>query len=152
MFERGSEAVGADVTVQAERSRLLDHCVPVREDKDRSCCEFREESANNFFHCGSEGETSAFLEQGRNRAYAPGRVRQELWVVTVRPPSRQRSCLILRGHRRVNQGGGFVLVRADTTSRGDVADEVDTRGWDFFGEGPSLWRRKRAKKAARFAT
>ena len=32
MFERGSEAIGASITEQAERSRLVDHCVPIRED------------------------------------------------------------------------------------------------------------------------
>ena len=31
LFERGSEAIGAGITEQAERSRLVDHCVPIRE-------------------------------------------------------------------------------------------------------------------------
>ena len=31
LFERGSEAIGADITEQAERSRLVDHCVLIRE-------------------------------------------------------------------------------------------------------------------------
>ena len=31
LFERGSEAIGAGITEQAERSRLVDRCVPIRE-------------------------------------------------------------------------------------------------------------------------
>ena len=30
-FERGSEAIGAGITEQAERSRLVDYCVSFRE-------------------------------------------------------------------------------------------------------------------------
>ena len=30
-FERGFEAIGADISEQAERSRLVDHFVPIRE-------------------------------------------------------------------------------------------------------------------------
>ena len=31
VFERGFEAIGAGITEQAERSRLVDHCVLIRE-------------------------------------------------------------------------------------------------------------------------
>ena len=31
LFERGSEAIGAGMSEQAERSRLVDHCLPIRE-------------------------------------------------------------------------------------------------------------------------
>ena len=31
VFERGSEAIGAGITMQTERSRRVDHCVPIRE-------------------------------------------------------------------------------------------------------------------------
>ena len=31
LFKRGSEAIGASITEQAERSRLVGDCVPIRE-------------------------------------------------------------------------------------------------------------------------
>ena len=31
LFERGAEAIGASITEQAERSRIVDQCVPIRE-------------------------------------------------------------------------------------------------------------------------
>ena len=31
LYERGSEAIGAGITEQAERSRLVGNCVPIRE-------------------------------------------------------------------------------------------------------------------------
>ena len=68
--------------MEIDLTALVDHRVPVKEDKNRWCCEFREESANGLFHYGSEVEPSAFLEQGRNRAHVPDHVRQEPAVVT----------------------------------------------------------------------
>ena len=46
LSEHGSEAVGAGVIVQAERSRLVHHCVSIREAKDRWGYELRKENAN----------------------------------------------------------------------------------------------------------
>ena len=45
LFERGSKAVDAGITAQAKRSRLVDNSVPIREEKYRWGCEFREEGA-----------------------------------------------------------------------------------------------------------
>ena len=52
MFERGSEAIGAGITVQAERQKLFDRTSQSGKTKNRWGCEFREESANDFFDCG----------------------------------------------------------------------------------------------------
>ena len=41
LFEGGSEASGTGVAVEAEGSRRVNDCVPVREDKYWGCCEFR---------------------------------------------------------------------------------------------------------------
>ena len=62
LFERGSKAVGAGMTMQAELSRLVDNSGPIREVKYRWGCEFHEEGANDFFHSGSKTERSAFLD------------------------------------------------------------------------------------------
>ena len=61
LFERGYEAVGAGIVVQAERSRRVDYYVLVRQDKDGWCCEFRALSANVFFRCGSKLQPSDSL-------------------------------------------------------------------------------------------
>ena len=81
LFACGSEAIGADITMQAKRSRLVHHCVRVKEDKDRRIFEFLGESANDFLHWGSKIERSAFLEQVCSRAYASGHVRKERVVI-----------------------------------------------------------------------
>ena len=54
----------------------------------------------------------------------------------------------------MRQGGDCVIVRTNTISRDDVAQELDSRGYDrlLLGESSDLWERKRARKAARVAT
>ena len=60
----------------------------------------------------------------------------------------------VRRHWHARQGGDFIIVRKDTILRDDVAQELDSRGFDqvLFGESSDLWGRKRARKAARVAT
>ena len=94
-----------------------------------------------------------WLEQGRNRAYAPGHIRQGLEVVT-KTIKQDAEVFDVRRHRHARQGGNFVILRTDTILRGDVAQELDSRGSYrvLFGESFDLWGRKRARKAARAAT
>ena len=63
----------------ASESKQSDRCLLIitsqsGKSKDRWGCEFRKESANDVF--------LKLLEQGRNRAYEPGHIRQGLEVVT----------------------------------------------------------------------
>ena len=81
LFKGGSEASGTGVAVEAERSRCVNNCVPVWEDKDWGCREFREKCANGVLHCGGEIERGAFFQKGRYRANAVSHVGQELAVV-----------------------------------------------------------------------
>ena len=81
-FEGGPEASGAGVTMEAEGPRRADDRVPVREDKYRGCCEFREKGTNGVLYCRGEIERGALLEKGRNRADLASHVGQERAVVT----------------------------------------------------------------------
>ena len=94
-----------------------------------------------------------WLEQGRNRVYAPGHVSQGLEVVTE-TTKKDAELFDVRRHRHARQGGDFVIVRLDTILRYDVAQELDSCGSDrvLFGESSNIWGRKRARKAARVAT
>ena len=82
LFEGGSEASGTGVAVEAEGSRRVNDCVPVRENKYWGCCEFREKAANGVLHCGGEIERGALFQKGRYRANVVSHVGQELAVVT----------------------------------------------------------------------
>ena len=82
LFEGGSEACGAGVTMEMEGPRRVDDRVPVREDKYRGCCEFREKGTNGILHCRGEFERGALFEKGRNWADVVSHVGQELAVVT----------------------------------------------------------------------
>ena len=54
MFERCSEAIGAGIRTQTERSRIVDHDVAMEEDKFLWNDEFCEEDANGFSREGSK--------------------------------------------------------------------------------------------------
>ena len=82
LFEGGSEASGAGVTMEAEGPRRVDDRVPVREDKHRGRCEFREKGTNGVLYCRGEIERDALFEKGRNRADVASHVGQELAVLT----------------------------------------------------------------------
>ena len=82
LFTGDSEASGTGVAVEAEGSRCVSDCVPVREDKLWGCCEFREKGANGVLHCGGEIERGALFQKGRYRANVVSHVEQELAVVT----------------------------------------------------------------------
>ena len=82
LFEGGSEASGAGVTMEAEGPRRVDDRVPAREDEYWGCCEFREKGTNGILHCGGEIERGALLEKGRYRADVATHVGQELAVLT----------------------------------------------------------------------
>ena len=62
LLEGGSEASGASVAVKADGSGFVSDRVPVREDEDRRCGEFREKSANSFLYGGGEFERSIYGE------------------------------------------------------------------------------------------
>ena len=68
--------------MEAEGSRLIGDRVPVGEDEDRRCGEFREKGAYCVLHGGGEFERGAFFEDGRYWAYAASHVGQELAVIT----------------------------------------------------------------------
>ena len=61
LFERCSEAIGTGITMQAERSRIVDNSVPMEEDKYRWSGEFCEEGANGLFHGGNKAEGGSFF-------------------------------------------------------------------------------------------
>ena len=61
LFERGFKAVGVGITVQVERSRLVHYFVLTREDNNRRCCEFHEESANNVLNARVKSNLAPFL-------------------------------------------------------------------------------------------
>ena len=65
---------GAGITMQAERSRIVDSSVPQKKDKYRWRGEFCEESSNGFFHGGSKAERDSIFEKSRNRADTFGQV------------------------------------------------------------------------------
>ena len=92
--------------------------------KGRWGCEFRKESASEVSYL--------WLEQGRNRTYALGHIRQGLEVVT-KTTKYAAELFDVRRHRHARQGGDFVIVRTDTISSDDVAQEVDLRGSDRVG-------------------
>ena len=62
LFERCSEAIGAGIAMQAERSRIVDNSVPMEEGKYPWSGEFCEEGANAFFHGGSKAERGSFFK------------------------------------------------------------------------------------------
>ena len=74
LFERGSEVIDAGITEQAERSRLVDHRVPIREGYGSMGLRVPQGERKRRFILWSE--------QGLSRAYAPGHVREGLEVVT----------------------------------------------------------------------
>ena len=82
LFEGGSEASCTGVAVEAEGSRCVNDCVPVREDKYWGSCEFREKGANGALHCGGEIERGTLFQKGRFRANVVSHVGQALAVVT----------------------------------------------------------------------
>ena len=83
LLEGGSEASCASVPVKAEGSRRMRNRVPVGEDKDRRCCEFRKESAYCVFHGGGEeGKRGSIFEVCRDWAYTASHIGQKLAVVT----------------------------------------------------------------------
>ena len=84
LFEGGSEASSASVTMEAEGSSRVDDRV-VREDKYWRCGEFRQEGPNGVFHCRSEIERGALFEKGRNGADEASHVGHELAIVTKTP-------------------------------------------------------------------
>ena len=61
LFERCSETIGAGITMQAERSRLVDNSVPIGKEKYRWSCEFPGKGANYFVHGGSKDVRGPFL-------------------------------------------------------------------------------------------
>ena len=50
--------------------------------------------------------------------------------------------------------GEIVIVRTDTILRDDMAQELNSRGYDrvLLGENCDLWGRKRTRRATRVAT
>ena len=130
LFEGGSETSGASVTMEAEESCCVDDCVPVREDKCWGRGDFREEGANDVFHCGSENERGALLEDGRNWADEAGYVGEELAIVTE-TAEQAAELFNVRRHMHACQSSGSIVVGADAILRNDVAQEVDTCGADL---------------------
>ena len=63
MLNPCSKVVSTGIIVWAERSRLIDRYVPLRENYNWRSCECPEESANTYFHYGSKVELSALLSR-----------------------------------------------------------------------------------------
>ena len=136
LFESGSETSGASVAMEAEGSCCVDDYVPLREDKCWGRGEFREEGANDVFHCGSENERGALFEEGRNWADEAGHVGEELALVT-KTAEQAAELLNVRRHRHACQSSDSIVVGADAILRNDAAQEVYTCGSDpgfFRGE------------------
>ena len=129
MFEGGSEASGTGVSVEAEGSRCVNNCVPVREDKYWGCCEFREKGANGVLHCGGEIERGALFQKGRYRTDVVSLVGQELAVV-AKTAKEAAKLFDVRRHWHACQGGNAIIVGANAIGRDDVAQKVDTCGTD----------------------
>ena len=81
LFERGPSVLASQCRRNG-RDYLSITASQLRKTTDRWGCEFREESANDFSGRESKVERSSpFLDQDRNRAYAPGHVRHEHVIV-----------------------------------------------------------------------
>lgn len=76
-----AEAGHASVALEAERSRFFSNRVPVGEDKDRVCDQFREKGTNGVLHGRDEFEHSVVFMEGRDLAHTTGQIRQKLAVV-----------------------------------------------------------------------
>ena len=119
LFEGGSEASGAGVTMETEGPRRVDDRVPVREDKYWGSCEFREKGTNGILHCRGEIERGALFEKGRYRADVASHVGQELAVVT-KTAKWAAELFNVRGHRHACQSSDSTVVGADAICRDDV--------------------------------
>ena len=129
LFEGGSEASGTGVAVEAEGSRCVNNCVPVREDKYWGCCEFREKGANGALLCGGEIERGALFQKGHYRADVVSHVGQELAVV-AQTAKETAKLFDVRRHWHACQGGNAIIVGANAIGGDDVAQTVDTCGTD----------------------
>ena len=56
MLDRCSEAIGAGIRMQTERSRIVDNNIAMKEDKCLWTGEFYKEDANGFSYGGSKAE------------------------------------------------------------------------------------------------
>ena len=152
LFEGGSEASGTGVAVEAEGSRCVNNCVPVREDKYWGCCEFREKGANGVLHCGGEIERGALFQKGRYRTDVVSHVGQELAVVAQAAKDAAKLFDVRRHWMRVRAATRLSLGR--TPSAEMTWPEKSTRATpirDLSGESSGLWRCRRAKKVASVA-
>ena len=129
LFEGGSEASGTGVAMEAEGSRCVHNCVPVREGNCWGCCKFREKGANGVHHCGGEIERGALFQKGRYRANVVSHVGQELAVV-AKTAKEAAKLFDVRRHWHACQGGNAIIVGANAIGRDDVAQTVDTCGTD----------------------